>query len=73
MNEAQKPIAKNASAGVMKSAALVTDAKQTGQRGDWVLAGETIATVGDSGGQNDTALYFEIRKGAKPLNPSHSG
>lgn len=39
--------------------------------GDWVLAGETIATVGDSGGQSDTALYFEIRKGAKPLNPSH--
>jgi septal ring factor EnvC (AmiA/AmiB activator) len=38
--------------------------------GDWVLAGEQIATVGDSGGQNDTALYFEIRKGAKPLNPS---
>lgn len=39
--------------------------------GDWVLAGEQIATVGDSGGQNDTALYFEIRKGAEPLNPSH--
>tara|TARA_R110002072_G_scaffold100107_2_gene220340 strand:+ start:13994 stop:15163 length:1170 start_codon:yes stop_codon:yes gene_type:complete len=39
--------------------------------GDWVLAGETIATVGDSGGQIDTALYFEIRKGAEPLNPSH--
>jgi len=39
--------------------------------GDWVLAGETIATVGDSGGQSDTALYFEIRKGAEPLNPSH--
>lgn len=38
--------------------------------GDWVLAGEKIATVGDSGGQSDTALYFEIRKGAKPLNPS---
>lgn len=38
--------------------------------GDWVLAGETIATVGDSGGQRDTALYFEIRKGAEPLNPS---
>lgn len=37
---------------------------------DWVLAGEKIATVGDSGGQSDTALYFEIRKGAKPLNPS---
>ncbi len=39
--------------------------------GDWVLAGEQIATVGDSGGQSDTALYFEIRKGAEPLNPSH--
>lgn len=38
MNEAQKPIAKNASAGVMKPAALVTDAKQAGQRGDWALA-----------------------------------
>jgi murein hydrolase activator len=38
--------------------------------GDWVLAGEKIATVGDSGGQSDTALYFEIRKGAEPLNPS---
>ena len=39
--------------------------------GDWVLADEVIATVGDSGGQRDTALYFEIRKGAEPLNPSH--
>lgn len=38
--------------------------------GDWVLAGEKIATVGDSGGQSDTALYFEIRQGAEPLNPS---
>lgn len=38
--------------------------------GDWVLAGETIATVGDSGGQSDSALYFEIRKGAEPMNPS---
>ncbi len=38
--------------------------------GDWVFAGETIATVGDSGGQSNTALYFEIRKGAEPMNPS---
>lgn len=38
--------------------------------GDRVLVGETIATVGDSGGQSNTALYFEIRKGAQPLNPS---
>jgi len=39
--------------------------------GDWVLADEKIATVGDSGGQSNTALYFEIRKGAEPLNPAH--
>ena len=38
--------------------------------GDWVLAGETIANIGDSGGRSDTALYFEIRKGTEPLNPS---
>ncbi len=37
---------------------------------DWVLAGETIATVGDSGGQSQAGLYFEIRKAGKPVNPS---
>lgn len=37
---------------------------------DWVLAGETIATVGDSGGQSQAGLYFEIRKAGKPINPS---
>lgn len=41
--------------------------KATGER---VRAGEQIATVGDSGGQRDTALYFEIRKGKQPLNPA---
>lgn len=41
--------------------------KTTGER---VRAGEQIATVGDSGGQRDTALYFEIRKGKQPLNPA---
>ena len=38
--------------------------------GDFVQTGEKIATVGDSGGQKNSALYFEIRKGKKTLNPS---
>jgi len=37
--------------------------------GDWVAPGDVIATVGDSGGQASSGLYFEIRKGTKPLNP----
>ena len=37
---------------------------------DFVQTGEKIATVGDSGGQKNSALYFEIRKGKKTLNPS---
>jgi len=37
--------------------------------GDWVAPGEVIATVGDSGGQAQPALYFEIRKGTQPVNP----
>jgi septal ring factor EnvC (AmiA/AmiB activator) len=37
--------------------------------GDWVTAGEWIATVGMSGGQEKPALYFEIRKDGNPLNP----
>ena len=38
--------------------------------GDFVQTGEKIATVGDSGGQKNSGLYFEIRKGKKTLNPS---
>jgi murein hydrolase activator len=38
--------------------------------GDWVEAGDIIASIGNSGGQNQTSLYFEIRKKGKPLNPS---
>lgn len=38
--------------------------------GDWVSAGETIATVGNSGGLAQAELYFEIRHQGKPLNPS---
>ena len=37
--------------------------------GDWVAPGDVIATVGDSGGQNQSALYFEVRRGTQPLNP----
>jgi septal ring factor EnvC (AmiA/AmiB activator) len=37
--------------------------------GDWVAAGETIATVGNTGGQRDSALYFEIRRNGKAENP----
>ena len=37
--------------------------------GDWVAPGDVIATVGDSGGQTSTGLYFEIRHGTLPLNP----
>jgi septal ring factor EnvC (AmiA/AmiB activator) len=37
--------------------------------GDWVAPGDVIATVGDSGGQHQTGLYFEVRQGTKPMNP----
>ena len=37
--------------------------------GDWVAPGDVIATVGDSGGQSQTGLYFEVRQGTRPLNP----
>ncbi len=39
--------------------------------GDWVAPGDVIATVGDSGGQQQAGLYFEIRKGTRPVNPRH--
>ncbi len=37
--------------------------------GDWVAPGDVIATVGDSGGQAQAGLYFEVRYGTKPLSP----
>jgi septal ring factor EnvC (AmiA/AmiB activator) len=37
--------------------------------GDWVAPGDVIATVGDSGGQSQAGLYFEIRRGTQPVNP----
>ena len=40
--------------------------KEVGER---VTAGDTIASVGDSGGRSSPALYFEIRKGGRPIDP----
>lgn len=37
--------------------------------GDWVTPGEPVATVGDSGGQERSGLYFEIRRDGQPVNP----
>jgi len=37
--------------------------------GDWVDAGEAIATAGSSGGRKAPALYFELRQRGKPLDP----
>ncbi len=38
--------------------------------GDWVKEGETIATVGASGGNAAPGLYFELRHGGDPQNPT---
>jgi septal ring factor EnvC (AmiA/AmiB activator) len=37
--------------------------------GDWVAPGDVIATVGDSGGQQRSSVYFELRHGTKPVDP----
>ena len=37
--------------------------------GAQVRAGDTIAGVGDSGGRSQDELYFEIRRGGKPVDP----
>lgn len=37
--------------------------------GDWVAPGDIIAAVGNSGGNEKHALYFEIRHNGKPVNP----
>ena len=38
--------------------------------GDAVKAGEAIASVGNTGGQNESGLYFEIRYQGKAINPA---
>lgn len=37
--------------------------------GDWVGSNDAIATLGNSGGQTKTGLYFEIRHNGQPQNP----
>lgn len=37
--------------------------------GEYVAAGDAIAAAGDSGGSARPELYFEIRKGGKPVDP----
>jgi len=37
--------------------------------GEWVESGDIIAAVGNSGGQRNSALYFELRHNGKPTNP----
>ncbi len=42
----------------------------TKKEGDKVTAGETIALVGDTGGQTRPSLYFEVRRNSKTQNPT---
>jgi septal ring factor EnvC (AmiA/AmiB activator) len=37
--------------------------------GDELRGGDTISTVGNSGGNEDSGLYFELRLESKPLDP----
>ena len=38
--------------------------------GEWVSAGTPVSTVGNTGGEDQAALYFEIRHKGKPINPA---
>ena len=38
--------------------------------GDAVRRGDTVASVGSSGGQGRPALYFELRRNGSPVNPA---
>ena len=38
-------------------------------KGDWVEAGDVIASVGQSGGRPQPGLYFEIRRNGKAIDP----
>jgi septal ring factor EnvC (AmiA/AmiB activator) len=39
------------------------------QTGDAVMLGEAVATVGQSGGNEETGLYFELRHLGRPFDP----
>ena len=38
--------------------------------GDWVDAGQVVATSGDSGGRPTSGLYFELRYRGKAIDPA---
>lgn len=38
--------------------------------GEWVNAGDPVATVGNSGGHDASGLYFEIRHDGRPQDPA---
>ena len=38
--------------------------------GEWVGAGTPISTAGNTGGQEESGLYFEIRHQGKPVDPA---
>lgn len=38
--------------------------------GDTVKRGDTVGSVGNSGGQGRPALYFELRRNGQPVNPN---
>ena len=39
--------------------------------GESVASGDVIGSVGDTGGHNQPALYFEVRRGREPVNPEN--
>lgn len=41
--------------------------------GDRVSAGDVLARVGDTGGQPRPALYYEVRRNGRPMNPRQWG
>nr|VFK20612.1 MAG: Septal ring factor EnvC, activator of murein hydrolases AmiA and AmiB [Candidatus Kentron sp. LPFa] len=41
------------------------------ETGDLVELGEVIASIGNSGGNTDNGLYFEIRRQGSPQNPAY--
>lgn len=38
--------------------------------GDWVAAGDVIAAAGNTGGQREAGVYFEIRRNGRAENPA---
>lgn len=43
------------------------------QVGDRVAAGDLLSHVGDTGGQSRPALYYEVRRNGRPMNPRQWG